>query len=51
MQQNRSVSLTYRVAHLPGLGRVQVPVELTDEEILADIMGDQAETTPVKEKT
>lgn len=39
---------TYRTADLPGLGRVQIPQGISDEEVLAQVLGGDGEATPAK---
>ncbi|MCX7558192.1 hypothetical protein OS190_01335 [Sulfitobacter sp. F26204] len=45
---------TYRTANLPGLGEVQIPLGISDAEVLAQVCGEDlnsgknAEATPPK---
>lgn len=43
-----SYPIEYRMALLPGLGRVHVPTHLTDAEVLEQIHGADQEATPKK---
>jgi hypothetical protein len=43
-----SIEIQYRMALLPGFGRVRVPAHLTDEEVLAQVHGADEEATPKK---
>ncbi len=43
-----SNQIEYRMALLPGFGRVRVPAHLTDAEVLEQIHGADQEATPKK---
>ena len=38
----------YRTANLPGLGEVLVPEGMTDADVLAQVLGEDAPATPEK---
>ncbi len=38
----------YRTATLPGLGEVLIPAGMTDAEVLAQVLGEDAPATPEK---
>lgn len=40
--------IRYRMALLPGFGRVRVPEHMTDEDVLAQVKGTDEEATPKK---
>ncbi|MDF3415053.1 hypothetical protein HKX54_11355 [Sulfitobacter sp. M57] len=50
MSVSNDQSAKYRTAELPGLGQVQIPQGMTDEEVLAQVLGAPAEVaaTPAK---
>jgi hypothetical protein len=39
---------SYRNAVIAGLGEVQIPEHMSDAEVLAEVMGKDAEATPKK---
>lgn len=40
--------VAYRIADLPGLGLVQVPQGISDAEVIAQVLGGDAEATQEK---
>lgn len=48
MSKTEESGMIYRTARLPGLGEMQVPAHLSDAEVLAEVMGEDAQATPEK---
>ena len=48
---DQTPEMTYRTAVLPGIGRVQVPAQMTDQEVLDQLnAADTPATAPQKAK-
>lgn len=48
MTKIKETQLSYRSVVLAGLGEVQIPEHMSDAEVLAEVMGKDAEATPKK---
>ena len=48
MGKDQMTTVAYRQAVLPGLGQVEVPQQLSDAEVLAEVLGPDAAATPEK---
>ena len=48
MTKTKKTETAYRTAILPGLGQIEVPAHMTDEEVLAEVFGGDAGATPKK---
>lgn len=50
MSVTKNKPANYRTADLPGLGQVQIPQGVTDDEVLVQVLGPPPEVaaTPVK---
>lgn len=41
MTDTEDGTVNYRTANLPGLGQIQIPDGVTDDEVLAQVLGEQ----------
>ncbi len=48
MSKSETTLPIYRNVDLPGLGRMQVPAHLSDADVLAQVLGADADATPKK---
>ncbi len=48
MTKNNDTQPIYRSVVLPGLGEVQIPADMSDADVLAQVMDEDTEATPKK---